>query len=103
MMSHLQKDNRSPSEESRSTDRFRFSRPRDPWDAAAYLHLDVKTITRWARQGYKSAHPVGEPPAMTNGACPAHTISAFDRLLLAGQLWLPVKSRLIPRSFPGVR
>ena len=28
--------------------------------AAAYLGLDVKTITRWARQGYLPAHPLGE-------------------------------------------
>jgi excisionase family DNA binding protein len=28
--------------------------------AAAYLGLDVKTVTRWARQGYLPAHPLGE-------------------------------------------
>jgi excisionase family DNA binding protein len=32
----------------------------DPREAAAYLHLDVKTITRWSRQGYIPAHPLGE-------------------------------------------
>jgi excisionase family DNA binding protein len=31
-----------------------------PSEAAAYLGLDVKTITRWARQGYLPAHPLGE-------------------------------------------
>jgi excisionase family DNA binding protein len=31
-----------------------------PVAAAAYLELDVKTITRWARQGYLPAHPLGE-------------------------------------------
>jgi excisionase family DNA binding protein len=31
-----------------------------PRDAAAYLGLDVKTIARWARQGYLPAHPLGE-------------------------------------------
>ena len=38
----------------------RASRPMDPREAAAYLHLDVKTITRWSRQGYIPAHPLGE-------------------------------------------
>jgi excisionase family DNA binding protein len=32
----------------------------DPREAAAYLHLDEKTITRWARQGYIPAHPLGQ-------------------------------------------
>jgi excisionase family DNA binding protein len=36
------------------------SRPLTPGAAAAYLGLDVKTITRWARQGYLPAHPLGE-------------------------------------------
>ncbi len=36
------------------------SRPLTPSEAAAYLGLDVKTITRWARQGYLPAHPLGE-------------------------------------------
>jgi len=34
--------------------------PLTPGAAAAYLGLDVKTITRWARQGYLPAHPLGE-------------------------------------------
>ncbi len=36
------------------------SRPMTPREAAAYLGLDVKTITRWARMGYLPAHPLGE-------------------------------------------
>jgi excisionase family DNA binding protein len=36
------------------------TRPMTPKQAAAYLGLDVKTITRWARQGYMPAHPLGE-------------------------------------------
>jgi excisionase family DNA binding protein len=32
----------------------------DPKEAAEYLSLDVKTITRWARQGYIPAHPLGQ-------------------------------------------
>jgi excisionase family DNA binding protein len=36
------------------------SQPMTPHGAAAYLGLDVKTITRWARQGYLPAHPLGE-------------------------------------------
>jgi len=35
-------------------------RPMTPRGAAEYLGLDVKTITRWARQGYLPAHPLGE-------------------------------------------
>lgn len=35
-------------------------RPLTPKDAAAYLGLDEKTVTRWARQGYLPAHPLGE-------------------------------------------
>jgi excisionase family DNA binding protein len=34
--------------------------PLTPAGAAQYLGLDVKTITRWARQGYLPAHPLGE-------------------------------------------
>jgi excisionase family DNA binding protein len=34
--------------------------PLTPSAAAAYLGLDVKTITRWARQGYLPGHPLGE-------------------------------------------
>ncbi|MHB1675897.1 MAG: helix-turn-helix domain-containing protein [Acidobacteriaceae bacterium] len=33
--------------------------PMTPGGAAAYLGLDVKTVTRWARQGYLPAHPLG--------------------------------------------
>lgn len=36
------------------------SRPMTPKEAAAFLGLDVKTITRWARQGYLPAHPMGQ-------------------------------------------
>jgi excisionase family DNA binding protein len=36
------------------------SHPLTPSQAADYLGLDVKTITRWARQGYLPAHPLGE-------------------------------------------
>jgi excisionase family DNA binding protein len=36
------------------------TRPMTPQGAAAYFGLDVKTITRWARQGYLPAHPLGE-------------------------------------------
>ena len=31
-----------------------------PREAAVFLGLDVKTITRWARMGYLPAHPLGE-------------------------------------------
>ena len=34
--------------------------PMTPTAAAAYLGLDQKTVTRWARQGYLPAHPLGE-------------------------------------------
>jgi len=36
------------------------SRPMTPKSAAAYLGLDEKTVTRWARCGYLPAHPLGE-------------------------------------------
>ena len=36
------------------------TKPMDPNAAAEFLGLDVKTITRWARQGYLPAHPLGE-------------------------------------------
>ena len=36
------------------------TRPLTPRLAAAYLGLDEKTVTRWARQGYLPAHPLGE-------------------------------------------
>ena len=61
------------------------AKPMDPKAAAEFLGLDVKTITRWARQGYLPAHPLGEGKrkfwrfleaeltewlsAKTNGAC----------------------------------
>jgi excisionase family DNA binding protein len=32
----------------------------NPREAAAFLGLDDKTITRWARKGYIPAHPMGE-------------------------------------------
>ena len=35
-------------------------RPMTPLQAAAFLELDDKTITRWARQGYIPGHPLGE-------------------------------------------
>ena len=38
----------------------RYSRPMAPREAAEYLHLNEKTITRWARKGYLPAHPLGE-------------------------------------------
>lgn len=34
--------------------------PMTPQAAAAFLGLDEKTITRWARRGYLPAHPLGE-------------------------------------------
>jgi excisionase family DNA binding protein len=37
-----------------------LSRPLTPSDAAAYLGIDVKTVTRWATQGYLPAHPLEE-------------------------------------------
>ena len=36
------------------------SRPLTPVEAAEFLGLDVKTIGRWARQGYLPGHPLGE-------------------------------------------
>lgn len=36
------------------------TQPLTPSAAAEYLGLDVKTVTRWARQGYLPAHPLGE-------------------------------------------
>lgn len=35
-------------------------RPMTPQQAAAFLGLDDKTITRWARKRYLPAHPMGE-------------------------------------------
>jgi len=31
-----------------------------PKEAAAFLGLDDKTITRWARKGYLPGHPLGQ-------------------------------------------
>ena len=36
------------------------SRPMTPQDAASFLGLDEKTVTRWARKGYLPGHPMGE-------------------------------------------
>lgn len=36
------------------------SRPMTPEEAADFLGLDVKTITRWARASYIPAHPLGQ-------------------------------------------
>jgi excisionase family DNA binding protein len=36
------------------------SMPMTPLQAATFLGLDVKTVTRWARKGYIPAHPLGE-------------------------------------------
>ena len=36
------------------------ARPMTPKQAAAFLGLDDKTVTRWARQGYLPAHPMGQ-------------------------------------------
>ena len=32
----------------------------NPRDAASFLGMDEKTVTRWARCGYLPAHPLGE-------------------------------------------
>lgn len=34
--------------------------PMTPKEAAQFLGLDVKTVTRWARKRYLPAHPLGE-------------------------------------------
>ncbi|MGP8260086.1 MAG: helix-turn-helix domain-containing protein [Acidobacteriaceae bacterium] len=31
-----------------------------PQEAADFLGLDEKTVTRWARSGYLPGHPIGE-------------------------------------------
>jgi predicted site-specific integrase-resolvase len=36
------------------------NKPMDPKEAGNFLGLDDKTITRWCRQGYLPAHPLGE-------------------------------------------
>lgn len=40
--------------------RTHSKRPMTPQQAAAFLGLDDKTITRWARKRYLPAHPMGE-------------------------------------------
>ncbi len=40
--------------------RTQSRRPMTPLQAAAFLELDDKTITRWARQGYIPGHPLGQ-------------------------------------------
>jgi len=45
---------------SESSENFGDLQPLTPAGAAQYLGLDAKTITRWARQGYLPAHPLGE-------------------------------------------
>jgi len=40
--------------------REEIPRPMTPREAAEYLGLDQKTVTRWARCGYLPAHPLGE-------------------------------------------
>lgn len=61
--------------------------PLTPQGAASFLGLDPKTITRWARNSYLPAHPLGEGKrkfwrffqselsvwlaAKNNGICPA--------------------------------
>lgn len=53
-------DSASPSENRINAGSQRCSRPMDLREAAAYLHLDDKTISRWARKGYIPAHPLGQ-------------------------------------------
>jgi len=31
-----------------------------PDEAAALLHMDPRTLVKWARQGYVPSHPLGE-------------------------------------------
>jgi excisionase family DNA binding protein len=31
-----------------------------PDEAAILLHMDARTLVRWARQGYVPSHPLGE-------------------------------------------
>jgi len=38
----------------------KITRPMTPRNAAEYLGMDEKTVTRWARCGYLPAHPPGE-------------------------------------------
>lgn len=39
---------------------IKLVKPMTPRAAAAFLGLDEKTITRWARKGYLPGHPIGE-------------------------------------------
>jgi hypothetical protein len=39
---------------------IKLVKPMTPRAAAAFLGLDEKTITRWARKGYLPGHPLGE-------------------------------------------
>jgi excisionase family DNA binding protein len=55
----LDSTSRIESFESQTTKTY-SNRPMIPQQAAAFLGLDDKTITRWARQGYIPAHPLGE-------------------------------------------
>ena len=43
-----------------STSRISSVKPMTPKEAADFLGLDEKTITRWARSGYLPGHPLGE-------------------------------------------
>ena len=36
------------------------TQPMTPVATAEYLGLDVKTVTRWAREGYLPGHPMGQ-------------------------------------------
>jgi predicted site-specific integrase-resolvase len=39
---------------------IKLAKPMTPQAAAAFLGLDEKTITRWARKAYLPGHPLGE-------------------------------------------
>ena len=56
-MSDIVSISRGPSPEPH---RPNSARPITPREAASFLGLDEKTITRWARQGYLPAHPMGQ-------------------------------------------
>jgi len=47
-------------ENASSNREIKLVNPMTPKSAAAFLGLDEKTITRWARKGYLPAHPLGE-------------------------------------------
>ncbi len=59
-MAGIHKGASSTSAKSLASGPVRSSRPMDPREAAEYLSLDKKAITRWARKGYFPAHPLGE-------------------------------------------